>query len=197
MELTGNSGLTVKAGTPVVNVEIGASYIRLPIENIDTKQNVLLQGAGIGFGVGFSISTPVVTVSGSLAQFPSGGIGKIIEGAVPLGRPYKTSDFFGEIMVFSMSGGKEVSGQLSGVLWLREPIQSCILRLDCSVSDLKAIARSTLLKAVGVVLPAACMIAEVNELYRRTKCVGCFLGMNFETQLIGLGADVFRYRVTA
>ena len=149
-EITGSSGVSAKIETPVANIGIGASYIRLPIENSQTKQKVMLQGVGGGVGVGLSISTPVVSVSGSLDQFPADGIGKIIEGTSPLEKVYRATDFFGEILVFSLSGGKQISGQLSGILWLKEPVERCISSLNCSPAELKMIARKTLLKMAGV-----------------------------------------------
>jgi hypothetical protein len=127
--ITGASGLTVKAGTPIARVEVGASYIRLPIQNINTGESVLLKGAGIGGGFGGSISSPFISASGSLDQFPSNGIGKIIKGPAGLSRPYEKKDFFGDIMIISLSAGKEVSGQFSGVLWLNQPVERCMINL--------------------------------------------------------------------
>ena len=196
-EITGSSGITVKGGTPIANVEIGISYIRLPIANVKTGQKVLLKGVGAGGGVGLSISTPVVTASGSLDQFPSDGIGSIVEGISVPNSQYKASDFFGEIMVFSLSAGKELTGQLSGVLWLNQPVSACLARMNCSKNELKLIARKMLLNMYGVAVPPAGLISSVNDLFRRTKAAGCFAGMNVESQLIGAGADVFGYRVKA
>lgn len=196
-EITGSSGLTVKAGTPIANVEIGASYIRLPIENTRTKQKVMLQGIGAGVGAGLSISTPIITVSGSLDQFPADGIGRIIKGTAPLNRQYTASDFFGEILVFSLSGGKEITGQLSGLLWLKDSVEVCLARLNCSSGDLVVIAQQALLKAAGVSLPPVGVALKANDLYQRTKAAGCFVATNLESQLIGAGADIFSYRVRA
>lgn len=196
-EIAGASGLSINVGTPVVNVELGASYIRLPIENPKTQKNVMLQGIGIGGSLGGSISTPVLTASGSLDQFPADGIGAIVKGPAGAGVQFAKADFFGEILVFSISAGKEVSGELSGVLWLTEPVESCLSRMNCSKEELKEVAKGVLLKSFGVAVPAVTSLGDLAMLYNRTKAAGSFLAMNLETQLLGAGLSVFGYRVKA
>lgn len=195
-KISGSSGYSIKAATPVANIEIGASYIKLPIKNIDSDRQSVLRGAGYGVGAGLSISTPVITASGSLDQFPSSGIGEIIRGAASTKKSHSFEDFFGEAFVFSLGAGKQISGQLSGIIWLIEPVERCLVHLNCSRSELSEIAKNAFLKAFGAAHPVGAIAEKTYSLLRRSKALGSFSGINLESQLIGAGADIFTYRLS-
>jgi len=168
----------------------------MPILNTKTGEKAMLKGAGVGAGLGASISIPFVNASGSLDSFPADGIGSIIRGPFAPTR-FKLSDFEGEIMLFSLSAGKEISGQLSGVLWLKESVNSCLASMNCSKEEILPIAKQAVMRSFGVTLPGVGLAYESRLLYNRTKAAGCFTAMNVETQLIGANANVFSYRVKA
>lgn len=151
----------------------------------------------MGIGAGVSISTPVVSVSGSLDQFPSAGIGEIIKGAAPVRRNYEFEDFFGEAFIFSLGAGKQLSGQLSGIIWLNEPIERCLLELSCSRTELREIGKNALLSALGAANPVGAVAQKAYSLLKKSKALGSFAGINLESQLIGAGVDIFSYRLAA
>lgn len=126
-KISGASGLAAKAGTPIANIEVGISYIKLPIEKTGSAQQFILRGVGGGIGAGLSISTPVISAFDSLDQFPATGLGEIIKGSAPIKKNYSFEDFFGEAFVFSLGAGKQISGQLSGVIWRTNPLSGVLL----------------------------------------------------------------------
>jgi hypothetical protein len=195
-KISGASGLTAKVGTPIANIEVGISYIRLPIEKAGSPQQFMLRGVGGGIGAGLSISTPIISASGSLDQFPASGLGEIIKGAAPTKKNYSFEDFFGEAFVFSLGAGKQISGQLSGVIWLNEPVERCIAELSCSRSELRQIAKNALLTALGATTPVGAVAQKTYSLLKRSKALGSFAGINLESQLIGAGVDIFSYRLS-
>jgi len=194
--ITGASGGAVMVGTPELQVEIGAGYIRMPILNTKTGEKAMLKGSGMGAGLGVSLSIPFVNASGSLDSFPADGIGSIVQGPVALPK-YKISNFEGDIMVFSLNAGKEISFQLSGVLWLKQSAQSCLAGMNCSKEEMLSIAKLTVMRSFGVMVPGVGLANESRMLYNRTKAIGCFSAMNVATQLAGAGGDIFYYRVKA
>lgn len=195
-EIVGASGITVKLETPGLNIEVGASYIRLPIRHIESNTSTLLQGPGVGGGFGASIAIPGVSISGSLDQFPADGIGSIIKVNPHKKENFVEDDFYGNMMVFSLSAGKEVSGELSGVLWFKKPVEACLIDLKCSRKQLKDIAVNVFKLLIGSRVPGGTALVLAQRLYSLTKAAGSFAGMNIESQLLGAGVDVFHYRVS-
>jgi hypothetical protein len=101
------------------------------------------------------------------------------------------------MVVFSLSAGKQVSGQLSGVLWLNQPVEHCMMSLSCSKDDICKIARHAMYTMSGVAIPGGNVISQARRLMELTRAAGSFVSMNVETQLIGTSADVFNYMVSA
>jgi len=196
-EITGASGVTATVETPIINLGISASYIRLPIRDTKSpkKKPIMLTGIGGGGDFGVSLASPGASVSGSLDAFPADGIGQIVKGTSPLNRPYKASDFSGDILVFGVNGGIQISGQLSGVLWLTEPAVNCVKRLNCSSTRLITIARQTLMLTIGMSVPSVTIPMIAHDLYKSTKAAGCFAATNITTQLAGIGVNVYKYTV--
>jgi len=183
-KIAGASGLTVTVGTPEVEIEIGGSYLRLPLKQRSNGEQTMLQGGGAGVGVGLSISIPFLNASGSLDDFPSTGLGAIHKGwAAPDGA--MTIDHFkGFATVVSMSGGDiGKSTQLSSVFFTKQPIEQC---LDgCSMTEIAFILVDQGLSATPSTKGLALMM--------KTKAFGFFIGINVATHLAGIGADVYEY----
>jgi hypothetical protein len=114
-----------------------------------------------------------------------------------LSYPYVKDDFFGDIMVVSLSAGKQVSGQLSGVLWLNQPVERCMISLSCSKDDMCKIARHAIYTMVGAAIPGGNLVNQARRLMELTRAAGSFVAMSAETQLIGANVDLFQYRVSS
>lgn len=102
--ISGSSGMSVSVGTPVVEVSAGGHYLRLPIYNEDTGESVLLQGGGLGPGLGVSLTPSPFDVAGSPDDAPAGGIGRIW-GSPLAPNPMQREDFEGAAYIRTGSGG--------------------------------------------------------------------------------------------
>jgi len=108
--IAGSAGVDVQVETPVVNVSVGASYLQLPLKNIETKEQITLHMGGVAGGVGVGVSAfGIVDIEGSLSAFPSDGIGRIVTNFNQSGR-IKKSDFTGNRVLALSVGGKAGAG---------------------------------------------------------------------------------------
>ncbi|MCH8498845.1 MAG: hypothetical protein LAT63_10230 [Marinobacter sp.] len=198
-EIEGSAGGNARVGTPVVRVEVGAGHIVLPIKNTASGDTVRLSGAGGGLAVGASISLPFVNVTYSAEAFPSTGLGKIYAGPDrPQSGTYRAGDFSGGLLVHTAAAGKQISASVSCATWLSDPVEVCMARLQCSRQDLVQIARNASRMILsGGVTPAGASRYQLERFINGVKAIGFFAGSNLETQLLGMSADMFYYRVSA
>ena len=185
-KIVGSSGGTVTVGSPEIEISVGVSYIRLPIKNGRTGEQVLLQGVGGGISAGVSISIPFVNASGSLDDFPSTGLGPIFRGIVAPDRAFTKQDFTGFMTVLGVGGGAMAkSTQLSAALWTKRPLVECLAESNCTAADLSA----AIVQNALSVTPTTSSLA----LLARTKALGFFMGINAATHIAGGGADMYEY----
>ena len=187
--IVGSSGGTVTIGSPEIEISVGVSYIRLPIKNERTGEQVLLQGVGGGVSAGVSISIPFVNASGSLDEFPSTGLGPIFRGIAAPERAFTKQDFTGFMTVLGVGGGAMAkSTQISAALWTKRPLVECLAEANCTKVDIAAAAVQNALS----ITPATNSFA----LLARTKALGFFMGINVATHVAGGGADMYEYYVS-
>jgi hypothetical protein len=128
--IAGSSGVTVTVGTPVVQIQVGASYLRLPVRNKVTTKTSMLHGPGVGQSHGGAMETPwtdLLNISGSPDFYPSNGIGHIFRKAGMPDRPYTLRKLTGELLVLAADGGANFQGaSLCLALWLKGNYGDCL-----------------------------------------------------------------------
>ncbi|MEM9457169.1 MAG: hypothetical protein AAGF11_23530 [Myxococcota bacterium] len=79
--IAGSHGVDVQAETPILNLAVGASYMKLPLDNDQTGERLHLQlgGTSLGAGVGQSL-LGLVDVEFSLPEFYGDGLGRLVHG---------------------------------------------------------------------------------------------------------------------
>ena len=117
--IKGTSGASAEFGTPVVEVSIGASYLRIPFENTLTGEEFLLQGVGVGAGLGFSLDSPFdisVTTDGMWGK--GSNVAYAIGGNILM----KKSDFQGHALIFTGSGSVGGQGNYGFIAFMKSPV---------------------------------------------------------------------------
>lgn len=199
-EILGSSGTTTRFGTPGLKVELGGGSIKLPIRSLANEEDVVeLSGIGAGISVGIGISLPFANASWSGDDFPASRIGCIYAGYDrPEAGQYQRNDFFGGLIIQSLGAGKQISGNICCAIWMSDPVEVCALRLSCSKAELMQIANNVGAMVLrGGVVPFGVGRYQIERFLRNTKAVGFFTGVSLETQLLGMSATAYYYRVSA
>lgn len=198
-EILGSSGATARFGTPGLRVELGGGNIKLPIRSLITEDVVELAGIGAGVSIGAGISLPFANASWSGDDFPASRIGSIYAGYDrPETGQYQRNDFFGGLIVQSLGAGKQISGNICCAIWMSDPVEICALRLSCTKAELMQIANNVGAMVLrGGVVPFGVGRYQVERFLKSTKAVGFFTGISLETQLLGVSANAYYYRVSA
>lgn len=185
-EITGGSGANVSIGTPIAKVSFEAGIAQVPLFNNRTQAGLNLEGKVVGasYGTNFPTLGPV-SVSGSLAEFPADGIGKIIKGFATQKRNLVESDFVGTGIILSAAAGSHVGGSMSLILWLKKTPQQCKeLFRGCSRENQIRTIISTAKRTAGLSFASTSPAAAVTYLTSQTACVGLCTGMEMSTDIL-------------
>lgn len=171
-------GVTATVGLPVIQLQIGAGRLVMPIEHEVSKSRNLLEGIGPGLSLGISPEivfwTDVANVSGSTEEMPSVGsriFCRAGSGSVP------PDAFEGSVVVISGSGTLGFGSAGGGaVIWHRQPA-------TCKEWKCKLVRAA----AKGIVLVGAA------EFVMQTFAIGFVSGFAFDSDLIAAGLGSFAY----
>ncbi len=195
-EITGASGATITAGTPIARIAVGLSRIELPIENPQTGEQALVTGNGVGMAGSIDGNPSLFSLSGSAPEFPADGIGHIVRGPAAPEGAFEVDHFDGDLMVLTLGAGAGVGGTLSAAAWLALPAEACIREFKCSRSQFKQIAINTILRALGSRVPLVRPVAQSVILSQRIKAAGLFAGTVLQSSA-SLSTDLFMYGADA
>ncbi len=195
-EITGASGATITAGTPIARIAVGLSRIELPIENTETGKRALIAGNGGGIASSIDGNLSPFSLSGSAAEFPADGIGHIVRGPATPEGAFEVDHFDGDLLVLTLGAGAGVGGTLSAAAWLAQSAEACILEFNCARGQFKQIAINTIGRALSLPYPPALFATESVILSQRIKAIGLFAGTVLQTS-VGVGSELFLYSVDA
>ena len=175
-------GVTATVGVPVVQLQIGAGRLVMPVEHKATKEQQLLEGTGPGVSVGLSPEivfwTDIANVSGSTEEVPSVGSQIFCRKGM---EKISVNDLEGTVTVVSGSGTLGFGSAGGGmVLWLRQP--AACKEWKCKV------ARAA---------KSAVLLNGTAELIMQTYAVGFLAGLALDSDLIAAGISNFTYLLKA
>jgi len=187
--ITGNSGITGTVGTPTLKIQVGLSYLRLPVRDKASTKAKMLQGIGGGVSAGASLETPWtdwVNVSGSPDFYPSSGIGPIYRAVTKPDKKYVVKNLTGDFLVLGGSGTANLNGlNICMGLWLTNPMVQCLT--DSTKCDIKATVSGEILK----ILPGGFPLSILAN----THAIGFFWGLVNTTDVLSAGISAFQYRM--
>jgi hypothetical protein len=188
--IAGNSGVTATVGTPIARIQVGGSYLRLPVRNKESSETSMLQGIGVGGSLSISPEIPwtdFFNISGSPDFYPSNGIGPIFRKAGQPDKPYKLDKLTGDLLVLAANGATNFHGvSLCLGLWLKGNLGNCLN--DITGCDL----RMTVAGAVLTITPAG----FPPSILMKTYAVGVFWGLVNTTDVLSAGGSAFQYRLS-
>ena len=191
--IVSSSGASGTVGLPVVKIQVGASFIKLPLKNASTNKEAIIKGYGAGAAIGVSIETPISDIfnfSMSTDDTPSTGLGQIFQKVDNSGRitAYKPEDFTGPMLVLTGAvGAAAINGTVSVAMWQKYPIAQCVLEGLSSCNIIKAVTNTTLM-----LNPSTIPIGIADAVH----AIGFFTGLEATTDLAGAGGNAFMYRTT-
>jgi hypothetical protein len=191
--IVSSSGVSGTIGTPIVQLQVGGSYIKLPLKNTKSNKEAILKGYGGGAAIGVSIDTPIsdlFNISMSTDDTPSTGLGPIFQKVDNSGRvdPYKPEDFTGALLVVTgAAGAAAINGTISMAMWQRFPIAQCVIEGLSSCNIFKAVSNTTLM-----LNPSTLPVALADAVH----AIGFFSGLEATTDLASAGGNAFMYRTT-
>lgn len=188
--ITGNSGVTGSVGTPTLEIQVGLSYLRLPVRDKNTTKAKILRGIGAGVSAGVSLETPWtdwINVSGSPDFYPANGLGPIYRKAGTPDKKYKVKNLFGDFLVLGGSGAANLYGMnLCLGLWLENGLEQCLM--DGAKCDIRATITGEVLKIIPGGFPMSILM--------KTHAVGVFWGLVNTTDVLSAGVSAFQYRMS-
>lgn len=115
----GTSGGSVEVGTPVAEVSVGVSYLRMPFVNRQTGETFLLQGGGAGGGLALAIDSPL-DISITTDDMPGTGSDVFYgpRGSANMSR----SDFGGAVLIYTAAVSAGAQGNSGIAVFLTSPI---------------------------------------------------------------------------
>lgn len=194
-EIAGASGVTASVETPLANFSLSGGFAKFPLINTKTKQQIVLEGWGLGGGLG--VSTPnlgPLSASGSLDEFPADGIGKILKGPSASKSALHSNDFVGSVAVLTASAGSHASVSAGAVLWLKDLVSNClVMRSNCSKKEILQAFLSVALLPVRTspVTPVA-----AADLAARTKAIGHFAGLGLDSSILQANLSLEFYQMS-
>jgi hypothetical protein len=188
--ITGSSGVTATAGTPNLKIQLGGSFIRLPVKKEGTNTSGILGGVGLGGQGGGGVEAPwtdFVNVSGSPQFYPSKGIGQIYRKINKPDYSYSLQKLTGQFMVIAATGSINFYGATFCMgLWLDNYIGECINDFrNCKIS---IVLTETGLRLLPGAIPLSILI--------KTHAVGLFWGGVNTTDISSASISVFKYHLT-
>lgn len=189
--ITGNSGVTATVGAPIIKVQVGGSYLQLPILNRSRSQTARLRGKGLGVSFGVSPEFPwsdLFNVTISPDFYPSNGVGSIYRKVGEPDRSYTPRDLAGNFMVLGVTGAANLYGaDLCLGLWLTADIGQCLLGMEeCKM-------RVSVTSSALSLFPGGFPLAVLA----RTHAAGLFWGTANTTDVLSLAGSVFQYRMSS
>jgi hypothetical protein len=189
--IAGNSGVTGTVGTPTLKIQVGLSYLKLPVRENGEKKSNMLRGVGAGFSGGVSLETPWtdwLNVSGSADFYPANGLGPIYRKVGAPDKKYSVKNLTGDFLVLGGSGTANLHGMnLCLGLWLTNRVDQCLA--DAAKCDIRATVTGELLKIVPGGFPLSILA--------NTHAVGVFWGLVNTTDVLSAGVSAFQYRMAS
>lgn len=187
--IAGDSGVTGTVGTPTLRIQVGLSYLRLPVRDKGIKKAKMLKGPGLGVSAGVAAEFPVtdwLNVSGSPKFYPGSGLGPIFRKVTKPDKKYAIKNLTGDFLVFGGSGSANFYGtNICMGLWLTDNVAQCLQ--DMKECNIRATVSGEILKILPGGLPLSLLV--------NTHAIGFFWGLVNTTDALSAGVSVFQYRM--